>query len=93
MAQYHHHPDGIIFIRTDAGTYFDSIDNFEIDLGAQYPGLPSGFNERRYTPGIEHVLSNGSSAEPQPLAWPEGDAYIAAYDDLVAAKAAREAAA
>lgn len=86
MQNFHHHPDGLIYVRTDAGIYCDSVENFALDLGQPYPGLPEGFDERYYEPGVKHCLSTRTSAVPQELSWPEGDAYIAAYDSLVAAK-------
>lgn len=83
MAIFHHHPDGIVFIRTQAGTYADTVDNFISDLGAAYS---FGGTERIYEPGKRHIVDN----QPQDLAWSEGDGYIAAFDALVTAKSARE---
>lgn len=88
---FQHHPDGLIFIRTDAGVYMDTIANFQTNLGQAYPCLLDGFIGRYYEPGINHYITTGDSATPQDLRWTDGDAYIAAYDTLMAAKAAREA--
>ena len=40
---------------------------------------------------MNHCLHTNDSATPQDLNWAEGNAYIAAYDLIIAAKAAREA--
>jgi len=90
MPNFHHHPDGLIFIRTDAGIYRETVENFEADLGGAYAGLPDGFSERMYEPDARHVLCDGAGAEPQPLKWGEGDGYIRSFDALMAAKDARE---
>ena len=82
MAQFQHHPDGIVYVRTDAGVYADSPENFAADLGEAYEF--SG-RERYYEPGVRHHVDD----QPQPLDWPQGDAYITAYDALAAAKTAR----
>lgn len=92
LPNFQHHPDGWIFIRTETGTYVDTIENFENDYGQSYSGLPDGFIGRYYEPGVNHYITTGSTAVPQPLQWSEGDQYIAAYDSLMAAKMAREAA-
>jgi hypothetical protein len=90
---FQHHPDGWIIIRTNAGVYMDTIANFQTDFGSSYPELPDGYIGRYYEPGVSHYLHTSDTAVPQDLIWMEGDAYIAAYDALAAAKAVREAAA
>lgn len=86
MAQFHHHPDNLIIIRTIIGIYMDTPQNFAVDLGADYPGLPDGSRERLYEPGVRHFLDN----EPKDLAWHPGDEYIAAVSTLLAAQKARQ---
>jgi hypothetical protein len=88
---FQQHPDGNIFVRTNSGVYSDTIANFQADYGQTYPGLPEGYIGRYYEPGVDHYLHTNDSAIPQNLNWREVDAYIAAYDSIVAAKAAREA--
>lgn len=82
MPSFQHHPDNLIFIRTDSGTYNDTPDNFTKDLGNDYQFEG---RERFYEPNIRHFVDN----TPQPLQWTEGDNYIAAIDNLLAAQAAR----
>jgi hypothetical protein len=93
VSNFQHHPDDLIFVRTEAGTYMDTIANFQTDYSSSYPGLPNGYIGRYYEPGVSHYVTTGDTAVSEALSWAEGDAYIAAYDTLVAAKAAREAAA
>jgi hypothetical protein len=89
---FQHHPDGYIFVRTSCGVYMDTIVDFQADYGQTYAGLPEEYIGRYYEPGVDHCLHTNDSATPQDLNWPEGNAYIAAYDLIIAAKAAREAA-
>lgn len=89
---FQHHPDGWIYIRTDNGIYCDTIANFEVDYGQSYVGLPEKYIGRCYEPGVNHYFHTDDTVVPQDLSWPEGDTYIPAYDALIAAKAAREAA-
>jgi hypothetical protein len=81
---FQHHPDGFIFVRTEAGVYQDTISNFQIDFGSSYPAIPNGYIGRYYEPGVSHYLTTGNISAPQSLPWPEGDRYIAAYQQLVA---------
>jgi hypothetical protein len=87
---FHHHPDGYIVIDTATGTYIDTVDNFILDLGEPYPGIPAEYIGRWYEPGIDHHFYTSDTAFPQDLIWPEGDHYIAACDQLMAAKGQRE---
>lgn len=87
---FQHHPDGWIFIRTETGTYVDTIENFENDYGQSYSGLPDGFIGRYYEPGVNHYVHTNDTAVPQTLNWLEGNVYIEAYEQLIAAKADRE---
>lgn len=83
MPNFHHHPDGLIFVRTKSGIYKDTVDNFRLDLGQSYAATT--VVERFYEPGKRHVL-NG---RPQALAWAEGDGYIGAIAALLSARAQR----
>lgn len=89
MATFHHHPDGLIYIRDGQGGYCDTIDNFILDSGRPYVGLPSGYIERYYEPKKTHYLSTGSSQQNQNLTWEIGDTYIAELADLLAAQESR----
>lgn len=90
---FQHHPDDWIIIRQSQNkVYSDTIANFEADYGSPCAGLPDGFIGRYYEPGVNHYITTGNTAIPQPLQWADGDRYIAAYDSLMAAKMAREAA-
>lgn len=75
MAQYHRHPDGLVFIRTEEAIYSDTLAGFLADYG-ELPELPEGYNEQFYEPGIRHFYANGSEATPLPLVWPDGDLII-----------------
>ncbi len=87
---FQHHPDGYIFVRTSSGVYMDTIVNFQIDYGQAYAGLPEGYIGQYYEPGVDHYLHTVDSATPQELNWLEGNAYLAAYDTLMTAKATRD---
>lgn len=80
--QFHHHPDNLVFVRDGGQVYQDTPINFAADLGEPY--VFAGI-ERIYEPGVRHFLDG----QPQPLAWPEGDGYIAALESLLAAQEAR----
>ncbi len=84
MATFHHHPDGLIYVRNGEVVYCDSVANLEEDSGRNYVGFPGGFIERYYDPGKTHYLSTGSSQTKQPLSWEIGDTYIAELADLFA---------
>lgn len=86
----HQHPDGLIYLRTDAGNYVATLAEFEQDYGAPFPVLPDGFTERYYRPGKKHNVQNERGVEGLPLPWPEGDAILAAFDTLAAKQQARE---
>lgn len=44
----HHHPDGHVYVRTAAGVYGDTPENFALDYGSAWPALPEGMTERLY---------------------------------------------
>ena len=79
---FHHHPDGLIYVRGEGQTYCDTPQNFAADWGQTYEFTG---RERIYEPGVRHFVND----EPQSLEWPEGDAYIEVLPALLAAQAAR----
>lgn len=95
MAEFHHHPDGIIYVRTEAAVYAASLAEFGEDLAAcglpPYVGLPPGYRERRYSPGVIRALYTADSQHADED-WTDGDAYLAAANALVAARTLRLAA-
>ncbi|HLO77116.1 MAG TPA: hypothetical protein VK196_11740 [Magnetospirillum sp.] len=92
MALFQHHPDGIIYMRGECGAYAASLAEFLADLETcglpPYAGLPDGYRERRYLPGVLHALYTADSQDGGGQ-WGEGDAYIAAIAELSAAAACR----
>ena len=84
MQSFQHHPDGWIIIRDKDKVYLDTVENFIADLGEDYIFLGT---ERLYQPGVRHFIDGN---QPQALQWAEGDAHIAAIDQLLIAKDARE---
>lgn len=90
MKHIHQHPDGVIYLRTDRGIYMATPTEFEQDYGSPFPALPDGFTERYYRPGEKHNVQNARGVEGQPMPWSEGDAILAAIDDLLAKQTARE---
>ena len=91
-SQVHHHPDGTLHIRTQAGAYADSLENFADDYGAPFPALDAGLTERIYDQGVRHAGMNGHDVVGGgPMPWPEGDTIIASIGRLIAAQEARSA--
>ena len=89
-SQVHQHPDGTIRVRTQAGAYADSLENFAGDYGAPFPVLDAGLTERIYDQGVRHAVLNGHDVVGGgPMPWPEGDAIIASVGRLIAAQEAR----
>jgi hypothetical protein len=88
--QVHQHPDGTLHIRTQAGAYADSFENFADDYGAPFPALDAGLTERIYDQGVRHAVMNGHDVVGGgPMPWPEGDAIIASIGRLIAAQEVR----
>ncbi len=88
--QVHQHPDGTIHVRTQAGAYADSLENFASDYGGPFPALDAGLTERIYDQGVRHAVMNGHDVVGGgPMPWPEGDAIIASIGRLIAAQEAR----
>lgn len=95
MAEFHHHPDGIIYLRAEGETYAGSLDRFAAAVAARglpaYGGLPDGIRERRYVVGAFHALYTADS-QLDGGDWPHGDLYLAACVQLIAADRPPEAA-
>lgn len=83
-------PDGRVYVRTEGGTYGDTLENFAKDHGSPFPALDTGLTERIYQPDVRHALiAHHNVVDGGPMPWPEGDAIIAAITALLAAQAAR----
>jgi hypothetical protein len=88
--QVHQHPNGTVHVRTQAGAYADSLENFARDYGVPFPALDAGLSERIYDHGVRHAVMNGHDVVGGgPMPWPEGDAMIASIGRLIAAQEAR----
>lgn len=94
MAEFHHHPDGVIYLRADGETYAATPELFAADLAVcglpVYAGLPDGIRERRYVGGAFHAVYT-SDSQLDGGDWPDGDLYLAGRADLLAATALRTA--
>lgn len=94
MTEFHHHPDGIIYLRGDGEAYAATLDSFTADLAScglpAYDGLPAGTRERRYLGAGAHFLYTADTQEDGGD-WPAGDAYLAALTDLRVVAAQRGA--
>ena len=89
----HHHPDGHVYVRTAAGVYGDTPENFALDYGSAWPALPEGMTERLYVQETRHALmARHDLADGGPMPWPEGDAIIAGIARLLEAQRVRVAA-
>lgn len=88
--EFHQHPEGTIYIRTERGIYSDTPENFELDFGQPLPPLPEGAIERIYVPGIRHPISDGTNVVAGgEMPWDYGDQAIAAIDALLTAQTKR----
>lgn len=95
MAQFHIHPDSIIYVRTARGTYVDTPANFARDHGAAAPAMPKGAVQALYD-DVGKVLQffdakNNQIGVGQRGGWPFGETAIAAVSKLLAAQAKRTA--
>jgi hypothetical protein len=99
MSQYHHHPDNLIYVRTEKAVYCDTVANFALDFGRIWP-LPKDVSEILYEDNPSFDKNSGPRclrfdragnqlAGPRPF--PFGDAAIAAIKTLLAAQAKRKA--
>jgi hypothetical protein len=90
-AEFHQHPDGFVYVRTDAATYADTLENFEGDFGVTIPALPEGAEERVYTQDKRHaVMGDGNIIEGGPMPWDLGDQIIASVQSGLAAQVTRK---
>jgi hypothetical protein len=91
MPQFHETADGRVYIRTDAGTYGDTRENFEADFGRPLEAMPSGAVEHIYTPGVVHTyMADGNVVDGGPrTGWQYGDDAIAAFDQMMGKQATR----
>jgi hypothetical protein len=92
MIEVHQHPDGMVYVRTDNGTYCDTPANLAIDFGEVLSALPEWANDRIYAPGVRHaIMGPNGRLDGGPMPWDLGDRLIAAVARLISAKASREA--
>jgi hypothetical protein len=90
MGEVHEHPDGLVYVRTDMGTYVDTVENFARDSGVTLPPMPEGANDHIYTQGKRHAyMGDGNVIAGGPMPWPEGDALIDNYAQLRAFQLSR----
>lgn len=87
---FQEHPDGLVYVRTDALTYMDTRENFEADFGWTLEQLPEGITERIYIPGKRHTLQGEDKLEGGVMPYTLGDSVIAAVEQGLAAQAARQ---
>lgn len=91
MNQFHHHPDGLLYMRTDSGIYAATVEQFELDSGLPYEGLPDGIKERRYTQGHSHiVMTDADTQVGRDVPWEVGDRYLDLFSDCYAKQKSRE---
>ena len=60
---FHHHPDNRIIIMNNDLRYHDTLDNLRIDTAIDYPNLPVGIIELRYTTGETPICVNQSYSQ------------------------------
>lgn len=93
MSQYQHHPDSLIYVRTSAATYVDSVANFAKDFGRISP-LPDRVTHSLYDDQKRihfQFDADGNQLAAGTVPFPFGDAAIAAIDTLLKNQAARRA--
>lgn len=94
LPNFHHHPQGNIYIRTASGIYNDTFQNFNTDLqsvgGRSYAGLPSDCIERYYEPNVKSYLIEADYDQRGDFGFSDGDYYISLVHQLKSAKQARE---
>lgn len=82
--------DGKVFVRTSAGAYVDTRENFEKDFGRTLEAVPEGANRHLYEPHIRNsYMLDGDVVGGGFREWAFGDDAIAAYDSLIASQSAR----
>ena len=94
MDNVHLTPDGDVFVRTGNGEYAATRADFLADLDAAGIALSAPFPEApfQYAPGYgwEDIDDTGCHTMPDGRDWTDGDALIAAVDDLIQARTVRE---
>ena len=74
----------------DGNSYEDTLANFALDYGSDFPDLPEGAVGREYIPGFRHFTYNAQyEAVDGENPWRDGDVIIAALADIIAAGEAR----
>lgn len=92
MNRFQHHPDGLVIVEFNGVLYMDTPENFALDSGVPYTGLPAGVVSLLYQPGRKAAYFNASGDQlPGPVDVAALDAALAAVGNLNAAKAARTA--
>ncbi len=82
---------GVIWVRTDSGTYSGNEREFESESGESMPALPANVTERVYEPDQRHALMSGNDVvDGGPLPWPDGDAILAQADKLLQRQSNRQ---
>ena len=93
MANFHHHPQGSIYIRTEAGVYCDTLENFNKDILtvgiAAYEGLPQDCIERFFDPNGKSYVIEADYDQRGDESFANGRLYIEKYNEFVIAKKAR----
>jgi hypothetical protein len=91
MGEFHQHPDGRIYIRSEFGLYDETRENFILDSGLQPPLMPVGANDHIYTQGQRHAyMGDGNIIAGGDREWEWGDNVIAIVRKLIKAKRARD---
>ncbi len=93
MAQFHIHPDGIVYIRTPKGIYVDTSANFARDYGTALPAFPIGVVQALYDSDGKVVqlfdAQNNQVGTGRAGDWEFADAAIASVCSLLTAQAKR----
>lgn len=90
--EFHHHPDGIIYVKNGIDVYQDTLENFTLDIAPlKYDGLPQNCGERLFVPDKCHFTRCPASIEtiPRDLKWVEGSVYISMCKELIGRQAVR----
>lgn len=94
LPNFHHHPQGDVYVRTKDGIYNDSFQNFNTDLmkvsGRSYLGMPTGCIERYYEPRKRSYLIREGYDQIGDGGFSDGEYYISIAQQLILAKKARE---
>lgn len=83
----------MVNIMDDNGNaYEDTLANFALDYGSEFPSLPEGDIGREYIPGFRHFTYNAAyELTDGEDVWRDGDRIIAAVADIWNAREARTA--